>query len=37
MGKKTSLIFRLKCLIMKCKERGKFLLAIKLKDILKKL
>tara|TARA_R110002153_G_scaffold50432_7_gene141917 strand:- start:1575 stop:1796 length:222 start_codon:yes stop_codon:yes gene_type:complete len=37
MDKKTSLIFRLKCLIMKCKERGKFLLAIKLKDILKKL
>ena len=34
MDKKTSLIFRLKCLIMKCKERGKFLLAIKLRDIL---
>ena len=37
MDKKTNLIFRLKCLVMKCKERGKFLLAIKLKDILKKL
>ena len=37
MNKKTSSIFRLKCLIMKCKEKGKFLLAIKLRDILKKL
>ena len=25
-------IFRLKCLIMKCRERGKFSLAIKLAD-----
>jgi len=37
MDKKTSLIFRLKCLVMKCREKGKFLLAIKLRDILKKL
>ena len=37
MDKKTNLIFRLKCLVMKCREKGKFLLAIKLKDILKKL
>ena len=37
MDKKTNLIFRLKCLVMKCREKGKFLLAIKLRDILKKL
>ena len=37
MDKKTRLIFRLKCLVMKCREKGKFLLAIKLRDILKKL
>tara|TARA_R100000541_G_C1829376_1_gene73828 strand:+ start:77 stop:319 length:243 start_codon:yes stop_codon:yes gene_type:complete len=32
MNKRTALIFRLKCLIQKCRQRGKFKLAIKLKD-----
>lgn len=30
MSPRTEKIFRLKCLIMKCRERGKFSLAIKL-------
>ena len=29
---KTMIIYRLKCLIMKCRSKGKFKLAIKLKD-----
>ena len=37
MNKRTTLIFRLKCLIQKCRHRGKFKLAIKLKDKLYKI
>ena len=32
MTDRTKLIFRLKCLIQKCREHGKFLVAIRLKD-----
>ena len=32
MNKRTALIFRLKYLIQQCRQRGKFKLAIKLKD-----
>ena len=37
MNKRTSLIFRLKYLILQCRQRGKFKLAIKLKDKLYKI
>jgi len=32
MNNRTALIFKLKCLIKKCREHGKFALAIRLKD-----
>ena len=36
MDKRTKLIFRIKSLIMKCRERGKWDLALRLKDKLHK-
>ena len=35
MTKKDKIVFRIKSLILKCKQKGRFLLAIKLRDILK--
>jgi len=32
MKEKTKLIFRLKCLILRCREKGKWDLAIKLRN-----
>jgi len=37
MNNRTALIFKLKCLIKKCREHGKFALAIILKDKVEKL
>jgi hypothetical protein len=37
MSKKGWLIFRIKDLILKCRSKGKFLLAIKLKNKLKEI
>jgi hypothetical protein len=37
MTKKGKLIFKIKSLILACRERGKFLLAIKLKNKLKEI
>jgi len=37
MTKRDKIIFRIKSLILKCRQKGKFLLAIKLKDILKEI
>jgi hypothetical protein len=37
MNNRTALIFKLKCLIKKCREYGKFTLAIILKDKVEKL
>jgi len=32
MDNRTKIIFRIKCLIMKCRERGKWNLALRLKN-----
>ena len=32
MTEQTRFIFRLKCIIKKCRERGKFLLALRIRD-----
>ena len=32
MTEQTRFIFRLKCIIKKCRERGKFLLALKIRN-----
>jgi len=37
MTKKGRLIYKIKCLILKCRQKAKFLLAIKLKNILKEI
>jgi len=37
MTKKGKLIFKIKSLILKCRQKSKFLLAIKLKNILKEI
>jgi len=37
MTNRDKLIFKIKSLILKCREKGKFLLAIKLRDKLKEI
>jgi len=37
MTKKDKIVFRIKSLILKCRQKGKFLFAIKLRDILKEI
>ena len=37
MTKKGKLIFKIKSLVLKCRQKAKFLLAIKLKNILKEI
>ena len=37
MTKKDKIVFRIKSLILKCRQKGKFLFAIKLRDKLKEI
>jgi len=37
MTKRDKIVFRIKSLILKCRQKGRFLLAIKLRDILKEI
>jgi hypothetical protein len=37
MTKKGRLIYKIKCLILKCRGKGRFLFAIKLRDKLKEI
>jgi hypothetical protein len=37
MTKKDKIVFKIKSLILKCRQKAKFLLAIKLRDMLKEI